>query len=142
MCEVCEVWEDERENLQKKKSSAGVRIAACSLWKSDSRVSGLELPVLRGRRVLNPAKTALVLGPGAQVPGLDEETLRGVDIALCVDLLDTDLHAILGEDDILGLDLVVGGSRDLLHGEVELVGEDAHGDEDDEEDDEREEFAA
>jgi hypothetical protein len=108
----------------------------------NSRVPGLKLPVLRGGGLLLVPEAALVLGPGAQVPRLDEEALGGVDVALGVDLLDADLHAVLGEDDVLGVDLVAGGGRDLLHGEVELVGEDADGDEEDEEDDEREEFAA
>lgn len=104
------------------------------------RVPGLELPVLRGWRLLVP-EAALVLGPGAQVPSLDEETLGGIDVALGVDLFDADLHAVLGEDNILGVDLVAGGGRDLLHGDVQVVGEDADGNEEDEEDDEREEFA-
>lgn len=66
-----------------------------------SRVSGVELPAFRGLLLFLVPEAALVLRPGAQVPRLDQETLRGVDIALGVDLLDANPHAILGEDDIL-----------------------------------------
>jgi hypothetical protein len=93
----------------------------------------VELPVLRDLLLLVP-EAALVLRPGAQVPRLDQETLRGVDIALCVDLLDADLHAILGEDNILGLDFFIRSLGDLLHRDVEVVGEDGDADEENEQD--------
>jgi hypothetical protein len=37
----------------------------------------------------------------AQVPGLDDPTLGGVDVALILDLLDTDLDALFCEYDVL-----------------------------------------
>lgn len=43
---------------------------------------------------------------------------------------------------MLGLDLVIGGCGDLLHGEIEVVGDKSDNEEDNEEDDQRKEFAA
>jgi len=42
---------------------------------------------------------------------------------------------------MLGLDLVIGGCGDLLHGEIEVVGDKNDNEEDNEEDDQRKEFA-
>lgn len=104
---------------------------------------GFELAVVRGLRSLRllVPELALVPGPGAQVPRLDHKALCGIDVALCVDLLDANLHAVLGKDDILGLHLIVGGSGDLLHGEVEVVGEEGDAEQDDKKDDQRKELA-
>ena len=86
-------------------------------------------------------KPALVLGPGTQIPRLDQVPLRLVDIALGLDLLDANLQAVLGEDHVLGLHLVRRRMRDLRYGEIEVVCDEGCAGEDDEEDDDGEELA-
>ena len=61
-------------------------------------------------------KPALIGGPRAQIPDLDDAISRSVDIVFGVDLLDADLQAVLGKDDVLLLQLVARGGRDLLYG--------------------------
>jgi hypothetical protein len=98
-------------------------------------LSGLELPFFRGGLLLFVPEPALVARPGTQVPGLDQKTLCGIDITLGPELLDADLHAILGEDDILGLDLIVGGCGNLLHRDIEVVAKGSDSKEDNEQED-------
>jgi len=85
---------------------------------------------------------ALIPGPGAQIPSLDQHVLSGIDIALILDLFDADTHAVFGKDDILLLELVRGDGRDLDGGEVDMVAYEGGESKDDEENEERCDFAA
>lgn len=64
-------------------------------------------------------------GGGPGVPGLDDPGLRGVDVALVLDVLDADLHAVLGEDDVVRGEAVLGVGADLGRAHVHVVAHEA-----------------
>jgi len=64
------------------------------VWFSRLRTGSFLLPLL----IPQPA---LVRWPSTQIPCLDQETLRSIDIALIPYFFDPNLHAIFGENDIL-----------------------------------------
>ncbi len=96
----------------------------------------LRFPLLRWlllSRVGLVPKPALIGRPRAQVPRLDNKALGLIDIALVLDLLDADTDAFLGEDDVLGFELVVCCFTNAEEGDIEMVadeGGDAHEEED------------
>lgn len=56
-----------------------------------------------------------------------------VDVVLILELLDADLQAVLGEDEVLGLHFVASGFGDLLADYIEVIGDEGECEEDDEE---------
>jgi len=64
---------------------------------------------------------ALIRRPRAEIPSLHHEALGLIHVALILDLLDAHTDALLGEDDVLGLELVVRGLSNVEEGEVEVV---------------------
>lgn len=64
----------------------------------------------------------LVALPGAaEVPGLDDPALRGIDIFLVLHVPDADTHAVLCEDNVLLSHALRGGVAELGGGNVDLV---------------------
>ncbi len=78
---------------------------------ADSRFPRLDLVDLR---ILVP-EPALVSRPAAQIPRLHHKALRFVDIVLVAQLLNADLHSILGENHVLLLHLLVGGGLHVAY---------------------------
>lgn len=74
--------------------------------------------------ILDLVPVLLLLGAGdrvAEVPGLDDPALGGVDVSLVLDMADTDAHAVLGEDDVLAGHLVACLPVDLIGGFPDVV---------------------
>ena len=86
-------------------------------------------------------KPRLVTWPFRQVPCLDHESLRFVDITLCLHLLHSHFHSILCKHYVLGLHPLCRSVGDLLECKITMVSYENECAENDEEDDEREEFA-
>jgi hypothetical protein len=86
-------------------------------------------------------KSALISGQRTQIPRLDQEPLGAIDIVLILQLLHAHLHAILCEDDVVGVHLIRGGVGDLLEGDVEVIGDEGRARQNCEEEEEGEEFA-
>ncbi len=60
------------------------------------------------------------VGASSQVPRLDNPALRGIHVRLSPDILHLDLHAVLGEDEVLA-HLLAGLRLDLDHRHPYLV---------------------
>jgi hypothetical protein len=83
----------------------------------------------------------LFLGRGAEIPGLDDIFLGGVDIFLSLDMANADAHTILCEYNVLLVHLLRRGVAHDADADVDLVGDPRAGGEEDEEDDEGEKLA-
>lgn len=93
---------------------------------------------LRLSRILLIPQSALVARPGTQIPSLDQESLCGINVALVLDLLDADFHAVFGENYVLGLHFLRGALGDLEEAEVEMIAYKGRSEEHNQEDDEGE----
>jgi hypothetical protein len=78
----------------------------------------------------------LILPDLAHIPCLNDPALRGIDVFLVLDLLDTDTHAVFGEDDVLLAHALGGRVADLGDGEVDVPADPSGAGEDDESDEE------
>ena len=67
--------------------------------------------------------------------------LRAVLVGLVLDLLDLDLHSVLGEDHMLALHLLARVLADILHDAVDDVADDGEDGHEDQEEDEGDEIA-
>lgn len=70
----------------------------------------------------------------SHIPGLDNPILRRIDVALLLDMLNADLEAVLGKDDVLLGHALVDIVPDLGDAEVDLVANEAGAAYEDEED--------
>lgn len=84
----------------------------------------------------------IVFARGAQVPGLDDPALGGVDVVLRLDLLDPDLDAVLCEDDVLLAHSLRRGVLHLGDADVDLVADPTADAQEGEDDEEGEDLAA
>jgi len=86
-------------------------------------------------------KPALVRWPSTQIPRLDQETLRGINIALIPYFFHPDLHAIFSENNVLVFEFVGRSGGNILESEIEIVGDECCNADDYEKEEERENFA-